>query len=541
MASATLVHERFFDVASRFPDRPFVGTPPSIQRRWVPEGLVVSYEDGAARIEAIARVYAEAGVGHGHRVASEIENHPHYFLHKLALATLGASIVPLNPDMQTPELVWALTLTKPVHVITFPWLRAAVEEACRVLPEPPHVIDLDVFEKGLPGVRFAAPERGAIDENTETQILFTSGTTGRSKGCRYSHDYEIALGDWYASLGGLATIRQGEDCVYNPLPVYHSDCGIRAFHEMMPNGGAVFTSDRFRPTTFWDDCRVSHATVIHYLGIVSTLLLAQPESPRDRQHEIRWAIGAGAGKESHVRFEERFGFPLIEVWGMTECMRVLADCLEPRTIGERAVGRPRPGLDVRVVDDNDHDVPPGVQGELLVRHSEATPRRGVFSGYIGDPEATAQAWRGGWFHTGDTVTKDATELVRFVDRKKNIIRRAGENIAAVEVEAALATSPLVAQCAVISVPDDLREEEVFACIVPARTDRNPAEMAGALFEHCRSRLAYFKLPGWFLFLDDLPKTPSQKMQKFAIFPKDVDPRTQPGVIDLRAQKKRSPR
>lgn len=538
--TTALLHERFFDVASRFPDRPFVGTPPNIARRWVPEGLVHTYSAAAKRIGEIAQIYKEAGVGHGHRVGSDIENHPDYFLHKLALATLGASIVPLNPDMKTPELVWALTLTRPTHVVTFPWLRAGLEEAIKELETPPHLVDFADFDQGLPGVKFEAPESGAIDDNTETLILFTSGTTGRSKGCRYSHDYEIALGDWYSSLGGLAAFRPGQECVYNPLPVYHSDCGIRAFHEMLPQGGALFTSDRFRPTTFWDDCRVSHTTVIHYLGIVSNLLLAQPESARDRQHEVRMGIGAGAGKESHVRFEERFGFPLIEVWGMTECMRMLADCREPRTIGERAVGRPRAGLDVRVVDDDDNEVAPGEQGELTIRHSAATPRKGLFSGYIGDPEATSFAWRGGWFHTGDTVTKDATELVRFVDRKKNIIRRAGENIAAVEVEAALSTHPLVAQVAVISVPDELREEEVFACIVPsAKAMKTPQKMADMLFEHCRSRLAYFKIPGWFLFVDDLPKTPSQKMQKFAIFPKDVDPRAASGVLDLRGLKKRS--
>ena len=273
-------------------------------------------------------------------MATEIENHPDYFLHKLALSTLGASIVPLNPDLKRPELAWALELTRPEQVLVMPHLRAAVETAAQDLGQhAPLLVDFGAFDRGLPSVRHKAPDSGPIDINTETQILFTSGTTGRSKGCRYSHDYEIALGDWYASMGGMATIRPGVECVYNPLPVYHSDCGIRAFHEMMPQGGALFTSDRFRPTRFWDDVRASQATIIHYLGIVTTFLMAQPERPSDREHQVRFALGAGVEPGRQDYFETRFGFPLLEMWGMTECMRVLCDCLSPRTLG-KARGRP---------------------------------------------------------------------------------------------------------------------------------------------------------------------------------------------------------
>jgi acyl-CoA synthetase (AMP-forming)/AMP-acid ligase II len=538
-----LIHERFFDVASRFADRPFVGTPPNPERIWEPAGLQYSYAQAAARIGEIARIYRDAGIGHGHRVATEIENHPDYFLHKLALSTLGASIVPLNPDMKRPELAWALELTAPEHVLVLPHLRARVAAGAAELGKhAPCLVDFAAFDRGLPGVRRQAPESGAIDTNTETQVLFTSGTTGRSKGCRYSHDYEIALGDWYASMGGMAALRPGVECVYNPLPVYHSDCGIRAFHEMMIHGGALFTSDRFRPTRFWDDVRASKATVIHYLGIVTAFLMAQPELPSDREHQVRFALGAGVEPSRQDYFETRFGFPLLEMWGMTECMRVLCDCLPPRTLGKRAVGRPRPGLEVKLVDDNEEEVPVGQQGEMCIRHSESTPRKGVFSGYIDDPAATEHAWRGGWFHTGDTLRQDESGCLFFVDRKKNIIRRSGENIAAVEVEGILGKHPRVAQCAVIAVKDELREEEVFACVVPHASEGTGEAERAALVESLLAfgseSLAYHKLPGWLLFMDDIPKTASQKMMKYAIFPPDVDPRQLPGVLDLRDRKKR---
>ena len=207
---------------------------------------------------------------------------------------------------------------------------------------------------------------------------------------------------------------------------------------------------------------------MHYLGVIAPLLLAQPPGEDERRHGVRFGLGAGIEPQLHAPFEERFGFPLIELWGMTEMVRVLADSFEPRQVGTRAFGRAVPGVDVRVVDEHDRDVPDGQPGEMLVRHSAATPRRGCFSGYLDDEAATEAAWRGGWFHTGDVVSRGPDGMLHFVDRKKNIIRRSGENIAAAEVEAVLLTHPDVQQAAVMAVKDELREEEVLACVVLKR-------------------------------------------------------------------------
>ena len=191
-----------------------------------------------------------------------------------------------------------------------------------------------------------------------------------------------------------------------------------------------------------------------------------------------------------------------------------------------------------MVDESDNDMPPGQPGEMVLRHSEETPRRGFFSGYLKDEKATTEAWRGGWFHTGDTVRQDPDGMLHFVDRKKNIVRRSGENIAAAEVEAVLQAHDLVNQVAVLAVPDELREEEVFACVV--LNGAQDAEVAAErLFQHCNDELAYFKTPGWIHFVDVLPTTGTQKIQKHQIFPAGFDPRTIPGVFDMRARKKRN--
>ena len=174
-------------------------------------------------------------------------------------------------------------------------------------------------------------------------------------------------------------------------------------------------------------------------------------------------------------------------------------------------------------------------------HSAATPRKDFFSGYLNDPEATEAAWRGGWFHTGDIVTRDASGMLRFMDRRKNIIRRSGENIAAAEVEALLLTHPLVHQAAVMAVPDAVREEEVLACVVldpAAAAGMAHADAAHTLQAFCLRELAYYKAPGWWWFADEIPTTGTQKIQKHRIFPAGSDPRALAGMVDLCALKKR---
>jgi len=284
----------------------------------------------------------------------------------------------------------------------------------------------------------------------------------------------------------------------------------------------------------------ARATIVHYLGVIVPLLLGRPKSPDDRNHGVRFAIGAGVEPQLHALFETRFGFPLIEVWGMTEMVRVLLDNVEPRSVGTRSFGRPVPGIEVRVVDEQDNDVATGTAGELIIRHSQTTPRLDFFSGYLDDDEATAQAWRNGWFHTGDTIRQDSDGTLHFVDRKKNIIRRSGENIAAAEVEATLQAHPEVKQVAVLAVPDDIREEEVFACIVLRESIPDDKETADRLFDYCFGELAYFKAPGWILFASTLPTTGTQKIQKHRLFPPNTDPRCLPGIFDLRGRKKRHP-
>jgi len=526
----------FRETVSRFPDADFLVVPAADGRGYCEEGARYSYADTAREVDALCARYRAAGYGHGHRVALALDNRPEHVMHRLALNLLGISCVPVNPDLRPAEVAYLLGHSEAVLVVMLPHHAATVTAAAREA-----ATGVALWDRGSPAppdARVPPPLAGEPGQESESSLLYTSGTTGRPKGCILSHGYELACGAWYAGLGGLATFRPGAERVYNPLPLYHVNAGVISLLGMMLTGGCQIQPDRFHPRSWWRDVNETRASVIHYLGVVVPMLLNQPGDPLERAHSVRFGFGAGVEPELHAVFEERFGFPLIEVWGMTEMCRVLATNHEPRRRGTRAMGRPRPGLEVEVRDDDDNPVPSGTVGEMVVRYSARDPRRGAFSGYLKDEAATEHAWRGGWFHTGDSVRQDAEGMLYFVDRRKNIIRRSGENIAAAEVEATLQSHPAVEQVAVVAAPDPLREEEVLACIVRFPGPVPDTALARELFDHCSQRLAYYKCPGWIRFVTSLPKTGSQKIQKHRIFADGADPLAAPDLIDLRAAKRR---
>ena len=496
-----------------------------------------TYADAAREIARLRARYAAAGYGLGHRVALLLENRPEFFLHYLALNGLGACIVPINPDYRHDEAAYLLEHSEAELAVVLPSRLDDVAKAAAACAKPMPVIDALELPAALPPPS-ATPSAGAPGLDTECALLYTSGTTGRPKGCLLSNFYFLTSGRTYCSLGGLIEIRPGRERFYNPLPLYHMNHLALTATAAMLTGNALVLTERFSPTRWWPEVSATGATIVHYLGVVAPMLLNQPPGPADRAHSVRFGLGAGIEPQLHARFEERFGFPMIEVWGMTETGRIMAASHEPRMIETRAFGRPFHGFEARVVDSDDREVPVGAEGELVVRHSAEAPRHGFFSGYLKNGPATEEAWRGGWFHTGDVVRRDASGMLIFVDRKKHIIRRSGENIAAAEVEAVLQAHDAVAQVAVLPVPDEVREQEVLACIVPMAGVAPGPALAEALFDHCNARLAYFKAPGWVLFFDRLPTTGTQKVQKTQIYAADEDPRTRTGIVDLRARKRR---
>jgi crotonobetaine/carnitine-CoA ligase len=367
-------------------------------------------------------------------------------------------------------------------------------------------------------------------------ILYTSGTTGKPKGCMLDNTYLQESAAYNTRLPEQLAYGIGSERMMNPLPLYHINAMVNTLGCAIITGSCYVMPGRFSATNWWNDLIDTRATRFKYLGIMIPALLAQPETARDRDIGIKYAFGAGVDPTLHERFEARFGIRLMEVWGMTETGRAFMVDGEPRYIDTRACGRPRQGLEARIVNEAGEELPDGEVGELVVRHNARNPRYGFFSGYLHDPEATEAAWEGGWFHTGDLCRRSADGMYFFVDRKKNIIRRSGENISSAEVESVLAACPLVRQAVVMAVPDALRDEEVLACVVPAQGAEAGLALASSIHAFAAEQLAYYKTPGWIKFLDELPLTGTQKVQKHRIFPGGFSPDSSE-LHDLRGSKR----
>jgi acyl-CoA synthetase (AMP-forming)/AMP-acid ligase II len=537
-ATASTVFGAFMATAEAAPDNVFLCAPPAAGRAYHPHGVEFTYEQTREAALSLRELYAAAGYGHGHRVAVLLENRPEFFFHYLALNALGVGIVPINPDHRHDEMRYQMEHSEADLAVVIASRVGDLEAVARDRDKPLPVVSAEPLPSSLPRPG-SAPRPGQPGLETETSLLYTSGTTGRPKGCVLTNFYYLNAGAWYCDLGGHVRLERGRERILNPLPLFHMNAQAVSATAAILTANCLAQPERFSPTRWWADVIASGATIIHYLGVMPPLLLNQAVKPEERHHRVKFGLGAGVEPELHGAFERRFGFPLIEVWGMTETGRIYADRHEPRQVTTRAFGRPHGGLEARVVDDTDHDVAGGVEGELLVRWGGPEgPRHGFFAGYLKNAEATEEAWRGGWLHTGDAVRQADDGMLYFVDRKKNIIRRSGENIAAAEVEACLQPHEAVAQVAVLAVADELREEEVMACVVPMAGVAGDRALGEALQDWCLFRLAYFKAPGWVLFVDRLPTTGTQKVQKTQIFPRGEDPRQRPGALDLRERKTR---
>ena len=433
-----------------------------------------------------------------------LDNRPAFFFHWLALNACHASVVPLNPELRPAELDYLATHSGLVLAVAAPAHQAQIQAAAART-------GFATIQAG----QTPPPAPTAQGDGDECALLYTSGTTGKPKGCILSNDYFLRAGSWYIEAGGLCTIRPGADRLITPLPMTHMNAMAYSTMAMMMSGGCIVPLDRFHPRSWWASVRESRASIVHYLGVMPSMLLSAATDPHDAEHQVRFGFGAGVDRRHHAVFEQRFGFPLLEAWAMTEtgAGAVIIANREPRRVGVATFGAPEPAVEIRIVDETGADTAEGEPGEMLVRAAGPDPHAGFFTAYLHDPEATEAAWSGGWFHTGDVVRREPNGELIFVDRRKNVIRRSGENIAAVEVESVLRRHPAVRDVAVAATPDAIRGEEVLACIVLHAPAADPTSLAAEIVAAALEDLSYYKVPGWVAFVQALPLTPTQKVQR----------------------------
>ncbi|MCA0890072.1 ATP-dependent acyl-CoA ligase [Qipengyuania flava] len=487
--------------------------------RWAnerPDQPHVVFADGAEwtfaelrdKVRSKAAGLRAMGIEQGEHVAVWLPNGPDALIAFYAINYIGAVFVPFNTAYRGQLLQ---------HVIA--------NSGARVLLVHPdlvprlHEIDLGRVERLVVTTGIEVPEAprpiqrfdelaGAADETLELarpiepwdiqSIIYTSGTTGPSKGVLSSYLH------MFTNAGPESWPMVDENDRYMCVaPIFHIG-GMGPPFVMLARGASVAMIDNFSTEDFWAVAKATQSTVVFLLGVMATFLLKAEPRPDDRDHTVKKAFMVPLTGDAPA-FTERFGVDIYTIFNMTEISSPIVSEANPTKIG--TCGRVRDGVDVRLVDRNDCEVPIGEIGEMLVRTDRPWAMN---SGYNANPEATAEAWRNGWFHTGDAFRRDEDGYFYFVDRVKDAIRRRGENISSFEVEADVCSHPAVREAAAVAVPSEFSEDEVMVIVAPVPGQKlEPRQLAEFLID----TMPYFMVPRYIRILDELPKTPSAKVMK----------------------------
>ena len=498
-----------------------IGTVLRRRAETVPDRTFLVFEDGPGnvtertysemhrRAERVAGTFASLGVAKGETIHVHLGNCPEFFDCWFGAALLGAVLVPTNPLLTADELEFVFGHSRPRLSVTEPTLVHALLEA-----EAPNILvarseeesvdrnGMRSFEQAIQSADPAAQVE--INGRDLAAIMYTSGTTSRPKGVCVTHSNYLFVGEVVAQHLRM----QPDDRMMIVLPLFHANAQYYSTMSALVTGASVAVAERFSASRWSQQVARHGATLASLFAAPIRMILAQERHSLDNRNKLRAVIfSQNITEEQLAQFEDRFDCPLLQLYGMTET--IAPPTLNP-LYGERrnmSIGRPTLPASVRVVGDDGRDVANGEVGELLVA---GVPGVSLMAGYLNDPDATQEALREGWLHTGDNVRADPDGYLYFVDRGEDMIKRAGENISAGEVESVINSHPAVFDCAVIGVPDSMRDEAVKALVVVAEG----GELTAAeLTEWCAARLAKFKVPGWIEFVDSLPRTSVGKIQK----------------------------
>lgn len=499
------------------PDRPFL----------LFEGRSWSWREFDAAAVRTACALAERGVRHGDRIAVMARNHEGHLLLLFAAARLGAILVPVNPEFGVEEARYVLRHAEVSGVAVSQATLGTARSACEGIAPPPWFVLLDGTRSEAPllcewierAPPRAPPCAGRADDTC--LIVYTSGTTGFPKGVMHSQANFVTCGEAFVQRMYL----QPEERLLIVLPLFHVNALFYSVAGTLAAGCSMALVPKFSASTFWTTAVETGATEVNIIEAIGTILKNRPRSEFRSDHRIQKVYGV---RENAAQvFREEFGIPyLVGGFGMTEIPGVTCNPFEgPQKPGSMGpVGRhpdpARPWAECKVVDENGVEVGVGEVGELWVRHPI------VMQGYWRDPEQTRAAFRDGWFLTGDLVRRDAEGYYYFVARKKDIIRRRGENISGAELDRVIGAHPAVHEAAAIPVPSELGEDEILVVVVPKPGCRL---MAQEIAQWCRERLAPAKVPRYVLFVEELPHTPTHKVAKHVL---RADPSLRARATDL---------
>jgi crotonobetaine/carnitine-CoA ligase len=477
--------------------------------------MEVSYQQLDEFANRFANGFLGRGISQGKKVAVMLPNCPEYLYCWFGLAKIGAVMVPINTAHKGDLLQYIINQSDAEAIVTDTELLPRLREIERGLTKTKHIIvhgwpgdfeplSMDTSTLAEFVKTSAAPPRVEVRHSDPMTILFTSGTTGPSKGVVMSHHYY-----YYAAKtigGGMGD--GPNDVLYTCLPLFHVNAQVCTVLAALLFDAQVAMYEHFSASSFWDEIRRSRATAFLALGAMGNILYKATPRPDDADNNVRLAMVVPP-PEDLAGFERRFGLQVVyETFGLTEGIVAPPVIADPRRPG--CCGKPAADTEVQIVDDDDNPVGPRQTGEIVMRPREPYT---MMSGYYNMPDATLQSFRNLWFHTGDLGYMDEDGYLYFVGRKKEAIRRRGENISAFEVERIVNQHPSVLESAAIAVPSELSEDDVKIVVVLKEGERlDPAE----LIRFCETRMAYFMVPRYVEFRHELPKTPTQRVEKYKL-------------------------
>ncbi len=466
----------------------------------------ITYGEFGERLERLTSALAELGIGKGDKLCLYLPNGLPFVLMMFAAAKLGAVFVPAHPQFTVREVRYVLDHADAIAAVTDGERFPLLEEARRYCPRVRLVITSGAHAEGdaitlhsLLARPAAGGVRVDVDEASPAAIMYTSGTTGLPKGALLTHRGYKLNARAFAERVRLTRY----DVPFCVLPLAHLNAQRSSLLPTALTGAHAILAERFSAHAFWPAVREHGVTFFSIMPAIASILLQQAPSAEDRAHRVRLCV-TPITLPLLDAFERRFGIPVVNTYGLTEGMLNVMNFVDAGRRRREAIGKPLlPGVHhVRIVNDDDEPLDAGQIGEIVLKSPA------MMAGYYKDPQATARALRGGWLHTGDLGYLDGDGFLYFAGRKKEMIRRAGENIAPGEIEAVLSEHPAVQEAIVVGVPDPVREEEVKACIIlreGQNADRTPPD---SIIEHCSQRLAAFKVPRYVEYRSDFPRTPA---------------------------------
>ena len=472
------------------------------------EAQGVTFDQLNKKANQFANALRKQGIKKGDHVAVMLPNCPEFPYTWLGLAKLGAVMIPLNNGYQAKDLEYILTNSDACALVIQDGFVPRFREAKTNTPNIKKIFMVGETQEDMGEVlaELAACESdefssgdGDISKDDLMNIQYTSGTTGLPKGCMLTHEYWMLLG------ASVAELMNEDDVFLCVTPFYYMDPQWELIM-CLTAGCTMVITRKYSASRYMKWINQYNITVAW--ATMAPWTLKQPESEYDKNHNLRFMFVGAFPPKLHKEFENRFNVKIREAFGMTEIGPGMFVPLEDDYMtGSGSVGKPLEIRKVKIVDEAGNEVPRGEAGELLITGP------GMLKGYYKNPEATADAFDGQWFRTGDLFKQDENGYYYIVGRIKDMIRRSAENISAKEVENVLAAHPKIKSAAVIPVPDESRGEEVKAYIIPADGETRESIPPHEIIEYCSKRIAEFKLPRYIEYREFFPSTPTGKIQK----------------------------